>query len=199
MNATGRTMLWALIDLLGTSLGVALMAVNPTHAHVDGVKPKAEFLISADWPLARNSDIDLWLIGPERKPVFYGFRQVGCADLDRDTLGYATSHIYLADGSYVQEDSGKETISLRCLNPGHYDVAVNYYSDHDNDRTPVPVHVDITALNPSVRTLYLADVALAKVGQTINVVSFDLDRAGNIKLVDPPLTPITQTFSAKTP
>lgn len=189
----------ALCDLLLCVLAVVICAVSASKAKTEGVKPKAEILISADWPLSRNSDIDLWLVGPERKPVFYGSRQVGCADLDRDTLGFSTSHIYLADGSYVQQDSNKETISIRCLNPGHYDVAVNYFSDHDNDTSPVPVHVDITALNPSVRTVYLKDVALTKPGETINVVSFDLDHEGNIKLVDPPLVPVTQTFSAKTP
>jgi hypothetical protein len=35
--------------------------VAPTKAKVDGVKPKAEFLITADWPVALDSNVDLWL------------------------------------------------------------------------------------------------------------------------------------------
>ena len=98
-----------LADLLLCTLSVAIVVVAPTKAKVDGLKPKAEFLITADWPVALDSDVDLWLVGPDRKPVFYGSREAGCASLDRDSLGRSTSEITLADGSMAQSESNKET------------------------------------------------------------------------------------------
>jgi len=188
----------AVADFLLCCLGVIIVAVAPTKAKTEGVKPKSEFLVSADWPPQDDVDIDLWLVGPERKPVFYGSRQVGCADLDRDSLGFSTSHVRLSDGTLVQEDANKETISIRCIASGHYDVAVNYFSQHSySGSAPVPVHVDLTGLNPTVATLDLKDVALDHVGQTINAFSFEVDKDGKVTIVDPPLTPLTQTFAQK--
>lgn len=194
---TDRSSIWiGLADLLLCILCVVIVAVAPTKAKIDGVKPKAEFLITADWPVKLDSDVDLWVVGPEKKPVFYGSRQVGCASLDRDSLGYSTSLITLADGSVAQSESNKETTTIRCIAPGHYDVGVNLYSDRElaKGTTSIPVRVEITGLNPQVATLFAKDVALDQVGETINVASFDLTLDGKIHLVDPPLEPITDAY-----
>jgi hypothetical protein len=123
-----RSPTWiGLADLLLCILSVVIVAVAPTKAKVDGIKPKAEFLITADWPVALDSDVDLWLVGPEKKPVFYGSREAGCVSLDRDSLGFSTSQITLADGSLAQSESNKETATIRCIAPGHYDIGVNLY------------------------------------------------------------------------
>ena len=131
MNVDRSPMWIGLADLLLCILSVVIVAVAPTKAKVDGIKPKAEFLITADWPVALDSDVDLWLVGPDRKPVFYGSREAGCASLDRDSLGYSTSQITLADGSQAQSESNKETATIRCIAPGHYDIGVNLYSDRE--------------------------------------------------------------------
>ena len=199
---TDRSPIWiGLADLLLCILSVVIVAVAPTKAKVDGVKPKAEFLITADWKVELDSDVDLWVIGPGRKPTFYGSRQVGCASLDRDSLGFSTSMITLADGSSVRADSNKETTTLRCIEPGHWDVGVNLYSDRElaKGATSIPVRVEITGLNPQVTTLFAKDVALGRVGQTINVVSFDLTPDGKITLADPPLEPITEPYQGAKP
>ncbi len=180
---------------------MVIVAVAPTKAKVDGVKPKAEFLITADWPVALDSDVDLWLVGPDKKPVFYGSREVGCASLDRDSLGYSTSEITLADGSMARSESNKETTTIRCVAPGHYDVGVNLYSDRELDKgaTSIPVRVEIIGLNRRVTTLFAKDVALDQVGQTINVASFDIGFDGTITLVEPPLEPITDAYRREKP
>jgi len=194
-----RIALWAVIDVLGTSLGVALMSVHPVAAKVDGVKPHAEFLIQMDYEVTRDVDLDLWVVGPERKPVFYNSRQVGCADLDRDSLGLATAHVYLADGTSVLSKSNIETTTIRCIAPGRYDVAVNLFSYHTDSREPIKAHVEITGLNPQIRTLFAADVTLTHLGETENVASFDLDKDGLVTLVSVPLEPVTQTFEKSAP
>ena len=188
-------------DFLLCCLGVVIVAVAPVKAKTEGIHPKAEFLVTADWPVALDSDVDLWVVGPDRKPVFYGSRLVACASLDQDSLGHATSLITLNDGSQVRADSNKETTTIRCLAPGHWDVAVNLYSDREiaKGAANIPVRVEITGLNPFVRTLFAKDVALDHVDQTINVVSFDLSQDGTIKLVEPPLEPLTSEYRKATP
>ena len=188
-------------DLLLCVLSVVIVAVAPTKARVDGVKPKAEFLITADWPVALDSDVDLWVVGPDKKPVFYGAREAGCVSLDRDSLGRSTAEITLADGSTAQSESNKETTTIRCIAPGRYDVGVNLYSDRElaKGAAKIPVRVEITGLNPRVATLFAGDVALDQVGQTINVASFDLALDGQIKLVDPPLEPIIDAYRNSKP
>ena len=197
-----RSAIWiGLADLLLCILSVVIVVVAPSRAKVDGVKPKAEFLITADWKVELDSDVDLWVVGPEKKPVFYGSREVGCASLDRDSLGYSTSLITLADGSVAQSESNKETTTLRCIAPGHYDIAVNLYSDRElaKGAKSISVRVEITGLNPQVTTLFAKDVALDQVGETINVVSFDMGLDGKIKLVEPPLEPITDAYRSGKP
>jgi hypothetical protein len=190
-----RSSLWiGLADLILCVLSVVIVAVSPTKAKIDGVKPKAEFLIQLDWDVTRDVDLDLWVVGPSRKPVFYGSRQVGCADLDRDSLGYNTSLITLDDGSTVRSKSNIETVSIRCLSPGHYDVAVNLFSYHGDSGSPITARAEITGLNPSVRTLWSRDVILTHLGETENVVSFDLDKDGHVKFVSVPLEPLTLAY-----
>jgi hypothetical protein len=193
-----RSPIWiGLADLLLCIVSVVIVAVAPVKARTDGVRQKAEMLISADWAVMLDSDIDLWVVGPSRKPVFYGSRQVGCAALDRDSLGFSTSMIALAAGSVTRADSNKETTTLRCLEPGRWDVAVNLYSDRvmtTGAASAIPVHVEITGLNPAVVTLFSGDAKLDHVGQTINVASFDLDADGHVTLASPPLEPLTDAY-----
>src|SRR6202035_710635 len=139
-----------LADLLLCILSVVIVAVAPTKAKVDGVKPKAEFLITADWKVELDSDVDLWIVGPDKKPIFYGSREAGCLSLDRDSLGRSTAEITLADGSIAQSESNKETTTIRCIAPGRYDVGVNLYSDRELAKgvATIPVRVEITGLNP---------------------------------------------------
>lgn len=68
-----RSSIWiGLADLLLCIVSVVIVAVSPTHAKTDGIRPKAEYLISADWDVMLDSDVDLWLANPSRKPVSTG-------------------------------------------------------------------------------------------------------------------------------
>ena len=80
-------------------------------------------------------------------------------------------------------------------------MGVNLYSDPELAKGGqlIPVRVEITGLNPQVTTLFAKDVAGDQVGQTINVVSFELDRDGKIKLVEPPLELITEAYRSAKP
>jgi len=191
-----RSTIWiGIADLLLCVVCVVIVAVAPTKAKVDGVKPKAEYLIQLDWDINRDVDIDLWVVGPTKKPVFYGSRQVGCAELDRDSLGFSTSMVKLDDGTTVKAKAYIETVSLRCIEPGHWDVGVNRFSDHIGEGgEPITAHVEITSLNPTVRTVWAGDVVVKSVGTTVNTVSFDLSSDGKLTLVPVPLEEITHAY-----
>ena len=182
----------AFTDLLICLLCYVLIAVTPTKAKIDGVKPPVLFLVSITWDVTLDSDIDLWYVGPSRKPVFYGSRQQGCADLDHDDVGFATSHITLADGSVVSAVAHKEVLSVRCVEPGRTDIAVNEFSDRTGQ--PITVHVEITGMNPQVQTLFSGDVVLNHRGDTRNVASFDLDHDGKLTLADAPLESVLDAY-----
>ena len=201
MNVIGRAMLWALIDLLGTSLGVALMAVHPQTPKADGVKEKAEYLVTLSWSNTQDGDVDDWLAIPSGKPVFYSSRDSGCARLDQDDRGFLDGKIKLADGSVISVPEFKETISIRCIESGHYDAAANLYAYHENGNSQdarkdigLKVHAEIIGVNPSIHTLWAKDIVLDYVGQTVNWGSFDLTRDGAITLTDTPLESVTEKW-----
>lgn len=197
-----RSPVWiGLCDLALAVLAVVIVAVNPPKPPALGVEMKAEMLATIEWDVNVDADADIHMIPPSRKPVFYGSRDVGCATLDRDSRGFLDSFIALADGSQTKVESNKETIPIRCVEPGHYDLAANLYAYRANSINQVDrkdlglkVHVEILGLNPTVRVLFAKDIVLDRVGETVNWVSFDMDRRGHVMLVDPPLTPITASY-----
>jgi hypothetical protein len=114
-----RSSIWiGLADLLLCVLSVVIVAVAPKTPAQAGVPEKAEYLLSAEWSVDIDADVDIWLIPPSKKPVFYGSRDVGCAKLDSDYRGFIDEWITLAEGSKVKVDAAKEIISLRCIEPG---------------------------------------------------------------------------------
>ncbi len=144
---------------------------------------------------------------PSGRPVFYASREVGCATLDSDNRGFVDTVITLADGSQAKVESDKETTTLRCIEPGHYEVGVNLYAYRDaksvnltarND-LGLKTHVEIIGLNPTLRTLFSRDVTLDKVGQTINVTAFDIGGDGKLTLGAPRLTPVNDGFQRVAP
>jgi hypothetical protein len=205
MNARDRSPIWiGLADLLLCILSVTIVAAHPKSEHESGVKEKAEYLASIEWDVNVDADVDIHAMAPSKKPVFYASRDVGCATLDRDNRGFIDSIITLADGSQTKVESDKETIALRCIEPGHYDLAANLYA-YRNDRVSqtnsnnlgLKVHVEIVKLNPSVQVAFSRDIVLDRVGQTVNWASCDMNRAGAITLVDPPLEPITASYQKR--
>ena len=128
-----RSPIWiGLADLLLCILSVVIVAVAPTKAKVDGVKPKAEFLITADWKVELDSDVDLWLVGPDRKPVFYGvaarpdaLRSIATVSAIRPRRSRSPTALSRS------RNRTRKRPRIRCIAPGHYDVGVNLYSDRE--------------------------------------------------------------------
>jgi hypothetical protein len=212
MVMTDRSSIWiGLADLLLCVVSVALVAVHPKSL-AQGVEQKAEYLVTASWPNTIDADVDVWLVGPSGRPTYYGARDVGCARLDQDDRGFLDGLVRLADGTEVKVDAFRETVSIRCIEPGRYDAAVALYAYHDHSLVGdarvgpdegrplgVPVHVELVQLNPEVKVLYARDVTLDRVSQSVNTLSFDLARVGKAAMADPPLGPVVERWQKVSP
>jgi hypothetical protein len=189
-----------LIELLLCFLLVIIALVSTHKADDAGIKPKAEYVITAEWSLDSDADVDLWGVPPPGgQPVFYKSREQGLLVLDQDCLGFPNTIVSLDDGSQVKMSTCKETMSLRGIVPGHYDFGVNLFAYRESSVSTDPpagikVHVEIIQMNPRVKVVYVGDVSLDHQRQTINFASFDLARDGSFKRADPPLEPITDLY-----
>lgn len=194
MKRDMSTIFIAATDMFLCVLAVVIVAVNPPKPAHAGVEEKAEYLLTVEWSTGPDADVDIWLQTPRKQPVFFNSRQVGCSTLDQDNKGWGDSIIHLPDGSVTKVRAIKETIALRCIEPGHYDLAVNLFgfSNHEGSPgLPIPAHVEITGLNPEVTTVFSKDISLTYQKQTTNVASFDMSANGVMTFVDPPLKPVS--------
>ncbi len=205
MIAHDRSSIWVgLADLLLCVLSVVIVAVAPKSPAQSGVEMKALYLLTIEWDVGIDADADIHLMPPRGKPVFYASREVGCATLDRDNRGFLDSIVELLDGSKTKVMTNKETIAIRCIEPGRYDLAANLYAyradnfnQTDERFLALKVHAEIIGLNPAVKLLFARDVTLDRIGQTENVASFDMAQDGTIAFVDPPLAPITDNYQKR--
>lgn len=202
MIAHDRSSIWVgLADLLLCVLSVVIVAVAPKSPAQSGVEMKALYLLTIEWDVGIDADADIHLMTPRGKPVFYASREVGCATLDRDNRGFLDSIVELLNGSKTKVMTNKETIAIRCIEPGRYDLAANLYAyradnfnQTDERFLALKVHAEIIGLNPAVKLLFARDVTLDRIGQTENVASFDMAQDGTIAFVDPPLAPVTDRY-----
>jgi hypothetical protein len=202
-----RSPIWiAMADLLLCVLAIVIAAVNP-KSEAKGIERKADYIITAEWPIeSLDADVDLWAIPPPGDvPVYYRNREVGLTMLDQDCLGKSNSSVTLADGTVIATKTCRETMTLRGVVPGKYDLAINLYSLNDGLGRPAPgnadglgvkVHVEIVRLNPTVKVMFQSDLTLDRPRQTINFASFELTADNEFKLQPPPLDPITDKFLA---
>jgi hypothetical protein len=193
----------AYVDMLMCVLVVIITMVSTKKVDSSGVKLKAEYIVTAEWSVDVDADVDLWMVPPPGdKPLFWGGREVGMLHLDRDSRGFIDNVVELPDGRVVKSLTAKETVTMRGIVPGRYDIGVHLY-DYRQDGTALnasadglglKVRIEVVRVNPSIATVFTDEVTLDRPWQTINVASFDLDAEGQSTFVDPPLAPITAKY-----
>lgn len=154
----------------------------------EGIRPKAEYIITAEWATKINADVDLWVADPLGNIVYFQNKDLGLLHLDYDNLGKTNSIVTLNDGTTVEPDSAREVVSLRGIVPGEYVVNLVLYSLKDDSGMyitkespqPVDVKVEIIRINPSVTVSRTLLVKLNYVGQEATAIRFTLDKAGNM-------------------
>lgn len=153
---------------------VLCVLINPQQGQ-DGVKPKAEFLISVDWQGDGKYDVDTWTRLPDGSRVNFQNKESGVVFLERDDLGHdcnATTHA----GKPV--NACEEIVVIRGVVPGEYTIALHLYSANQSvtptSVKPIPVHVKIEKLNPTTTIVWQTTVELDRVRMEKGVVRFTM-------------------------
>jgi hypothetical protein len=170
----------------------AIMAIAAKSPPVAGVELKAEYIITAEWDLAHDCDVDLWVRDPLGNVVYWQRKEAGAMHLDHDSRGSLSDAVKLADGSVSNPRSYTEMVTLRGIVPGEYTVNLHLYGtmvDGVEVRAPgtpysVPVHVRITRLNPSAVSEFDEEARLDRVWQEITVTRFTLGSDGSWRGTD---------------
>jgi hypothetical protein len=160
---------------------VAFLMINPVAKKAD-VDKKAEFLITMTWPHTSPQDIDLWVMGPDKKRVGFASKETGLMHLERDDLGWANDTIKHG-GKITVLNQNIENTSIRGIVPGDYYVSVHFYSQNQLFQDPIPVKIRIEKINP-YSILYEGTKYLTVEGQTVNYVYFAVDDRGEVLSIE---------------
>lgn len=162
---------------------VLFLMISPPKRDEDGVKPKMEYLISISWPNNVDADIDVWLRDPDGNTIWYGNKEAGMVNLERDDMGRRNNRIVVGDKEIVKL-TNEELISFRGFRPGEYIINVHLYSYGMSFvagtplDAPIPIRITITKLNPTVITTWVGNVTVEYVRQEVHVVRFNMDENG---------------------
>lgn len=147
---------------------ILLLLVNPPSQKSD-VTPPGNLIVTIVWPEG-DVDVDLWLIGPdEPRPIGYSNKSGKEWSLLRDDLGNKSDSMPL----------NLENAFSRAVKAGHYVFNLHLYRGIG----PIPVTVEIRVANMDggqSRVLLTTKVNLAREGQEVTAVQFDLTSDGVI-------------------
>lgn len=167
---------------------ILFLLIAPPKKEEDGIKPKMEYLISMTWATNVDADVDIWLRDPDGNIIWYGNKEAGLVNLERDDMGRRNNKILVNDQEVVKLNN-EELVSFRGFKPGEYVINVHLYSYSMNfipndPVNPLPVRITITKLNPSVSVPFVGNVSLTYVRQEVHVVRFTLDAEGNMSNIE---------------
>jgi hypothetical protein len=155
---------------------LAFLLINPV-AKSGAIDPKAEFLITLNWPDGRLEDVDLYVEDPLGELVWFRSREAGLMHLDRDDLGQLNDAIEVA-GRRVINPINQETVSIRGIVPGEYVVNLHLY--RAAGAGPVLATVKVEKLNPSVQLVFYGPVTLIEQGDERTAVRFLVGGDGRV-------------------
>ena len=150
-------------------LTISLLLVQPQNKK-DGVRPKAEFLITVSWENNDQNDIDTWLRDPAGNICFFKDKDTGLMNLDRDDLGSSNDTIQMPDGTVIDFPYNEETMTIRGIIPGEWILNVHFFKEKNNPKgKPTKVTIRINKMNPTTQTVFQKTVILEKPWQEITV------------------------------
>ncbi|MBL6761170.1 MAG: hypothetical protein ISQ19_00560 [PS1 clade bacterium] len=155
---------------------VAFILIRPEVT--DGkINPKAEFMITAQWPDGHEDDIDLIVEDGEGNLVWFDAREAGLMHLDRDDRGWLGDSITVA-GKRIENPLNQETVTIRGIAAGEYVVNLLHYKAQTGQ--PVPVKVKVEKLNPQVKVVFAGTNELTGAGDEQTAIRFRLSPTGEV-------------------
>ncbi len=155
---------------------VAFILIRPEVT--DGkINPKAEYMITAQWPDGHQDDVDLIVEDGEGNLVWFDAREAGLMHLDRDDRGWLGDSITVS-GKKIENPLNQETVTIRGIAAGEYVVNLLHYKAETG--RPVPVKVKVEKLNPQVKVIFAGTNTLAGAGDEQTAVRFRLNATGEV-------------------
>ena len=158
---------------------VAFIMIRPEITQ-GKINPKAEFLITAQWPDNHPDDIDLIVEDATGNLVWFDTREAGLMHLDRDDRGSLNDSLTV-NGERIENALNQETVTLRGIAAGEYVVNLLHY--RAVTEKPVRVKVKVEKLNPKVSVVFAGTNTLAGAGDEQTAVRFSLDATGAVSKI----------------
>jgi hypothetical protein len=152
------------------------------------IDPKAEYIITVQWPDNNPNDIDTWVEEPDGNLVWFQSKEAGLIHLDRDDRGNVNDTLTINDQT-VQNPLNQEVVTIRGTVVGEYVINIFYYGSEDNK--PVDVNVRVDKVNPQLEVIYYGTIKLDKPGDEKTAVRFTIGEDGklsNINRIEKSLT-----------
>jgi hypothetical protein len=169
-------MLFKALQVISFLFFIALLAITP-DAKDGKVDPRAEFIITMDWPDNHPDDLDLFVQDPAGNIAWYRHREAGFMVLERDDRGGPNDFI-IVNGRKIVSPIREEIVVIRGIVSGDYTVNVSHFSAR-TDR-PVPVTVKVQKLNPVAQVIHENTLTVDHTGDEKSAVRFTLDAEGKV-------------------
>src|SRR6185437_485053 len=168
----------------------------------DGIKQKAEYLITVDWSSVTGTfDVDTWTKLPDDSKVMFTNKESGIVYLERDDIGDSCKATTI---NGTPTNACEEITVIRGIQPGPYQLALHLYSSNGDTRpgpsTSVNVQIAIRKLNPDTVVVWQKIVTLDKTRQELPVVRFVINADGSVSdFITDDLPPIIYDHSKTAP
>ena len=172
--------LFKIIQALTFFFILAVIFMNPV-AKKGIIDPKAEYIITVQWPDNNPDDIDTWVEEPDGNLVWFQSKEAGLIHLDRDDRGNVNDTLTI-NGQVIQNPLNQEVVTIRGTVVGEYVVNIFYYGSEDNQ--PVDVNVRVDKVNPQLEVIYYGTLRLNKVGDEKTAVRFTIGENGKLQNIN---------------
>jgi hypothetical protein len=155
-----------------------------------GIKKDAQYIITMSWPNNINCDVDIWVRDPNNRVVSYQAKDVGIMHIERDDQGWVNDLMTYLKLQPSQQLNNSETWVLRGKLAGKFTVNLHLYSCTLSEKpaplgqaVEVPVTLELTQLNPSIKKVLTKTITLKKVWEETTAFNFVLDGKNNVEAV----------------
>ena len=159
---------------------VAILFMNPVSKS-GIVNPKAEYIVTVNWPDNNPDDIDIWVEDPVGNLIWFRNREAGLVHLDRDDRGVVNDQIEM-NGQTVETSLNQEVVTIRGRVTGEYVINLHYYESKTN--LPVKASVEVAKINPAVEIIYYGETVLKEKGVEETAVRFSIADDGSVNNVN---------------
>jgi len=132
-NAVALDMTFILTMSFLFLVAVMIAFLNPITKN-GVIDPPISMMVEAQWPSERDTDVDLYVRGPDGKVIYYANKSNGYITLKKDDLGKSTDKVVI-DGVAVALPRNYEITTLTALPDGWYTVNAHLFTGPDETVT----------------------------------------------------------------